>query len=183
MTELISPAYLREQQILHAKPRGYGAKGGKWHVSVRWIADQYSCASVLDYGCGQGGLAAALDGSGLDVREYDPAYPGKQATPIEADLVACTDVLEHIEPDRLASVLNHIRRLAKRAIFLVVALDEANKWLSDGRNAHLIQRPREWWRAQAEQHHLRIVTPEDLPLPAHYSEAKKAKRWIAVCLP
>lgn len=181
--DLISDAYLLEQQRLHATPRGYGAKGGKWHVSVRWLADQYGCASVLDYGCGQGGLATALQGSGLEVREYDPAIAEKSTHPEPADLVACTDVLEHVEFDKLPRVLNHLQSLARKVVFLVVALDEANKWLSDGRNAHLIQRPREWWMAKLDEHDLRDVTPAALQLPAHMGPEKLAKRFIAVCLP
>lgn len=181
--ELISDAYLSEQVFLHMQPRGYGAKGGKWHVSVRWIADQYGCGSVLDYGCGQGGLAVALNGSGLSVREYDPAIPEKSERPVFADLVACTDVLEHVELDKLPNVLNHIHALARKVVFLVVALDEANKILRDGRNAHLIQKPREWWMAKADEHGLHDVTPAALALPAHMGPEKLAKRWIAVLLP
>lgn len=180
---LISDSYLAEQVFLHLQPRGYGAKGGKWHVSVRWIADQFGCVSVLDYGCGQGGLATALAGSGLSVREYDPAIPEKASRPMFADLVACTDVLEHVEVEKLPNVITHMRGLARKALFFVVALDDSNKMLRDGRNAHITLRPREWWAAKMDEHGLRIVTPADLALPAHYTEAKKAKRWIAVCLP
>lgn len=182
-TDLISDAYLSEQVFLHMQPRGYGAKGGKWHVTVRWLAQQYGCYSVLDYGCGAGGLATALVGSGLSVREYDPAIPEKAGRPIFADLVACTDVLEHVEIEKLPNVLNHICALARKAVFFVVALDDANKTLRDGRNAHITLRPSAWWDAKMAEHHLRIVTPADLQLPAHYTPEKRAKRWIAVCLP
>jgi hypothetical protein len=56
--------------------------------------------------------------------------------------------LEHIEPERLGLVLDHLRSKAlKRALFSI-HLGPAAKVLSDGRNAHLIQEPPEWWLPQ-----------------------------------
>lgn len=149
-TDLISPAYLQTQVILHASPRGYGGNGDRWANTVLSVAADYDCGSVLDYGCGQGSLARALRGSTLAVREYDPAIPAKSAMPSFADLVNCTDVLEHIEPDRLDAVLAHIRGLARKVAVLVIATRPANKRLPDGSNAHLIIEPDAWWRARLE---------------------------------
>jgi hypothetical protein len=63
-------------------------------------------------------------------------------------LVVCNDVLEHVEPERLAAVLQHLRDLTWRGGYFTVATRESNKWLSDGRNAHLIIESVAWWRAQ-----------------------------------
>ena len=60
-------------------------------------------------------------------------------------MVACIDVLEHIEPLYLDSVLDDLKRLAEGIAFLSVHTGPAIKVLSDGRNAHLIQQPMEWW--------------------------------------
>ncbi len=79
------------------------------------------------------------------MREYDPAIEGKDGRPVFADLVVCTDVLEHIEPDRLDNVLTHLRTLARRAVFVVINTQPSNKTLTDGRNAHLIVEPAVWW--------------------------------------
>jgi hypothetical protein len=87
----------------------------------------------------------ACEPSGVRFNEYDPAIPGKDTLPSFADLVVSTDVLEHIEPDRLDSVLGHLRMLARKAVFVVVSLKDSNKILADGRNAHLIIRPSKWW--------------------------------------
>ena len=60
-------------------------------------------------------------------------------------MVACTDVLEHIEPDCLDHVLDHLCELAENVAFLVVATAPAQKTLADGRNAHLIVESARWW--------------------------------------
>jgi hypothetical protein len=65
--------------------------------------------------------------------------------PKPAQLLACTDVLEHIEPDRLDAVLRHQFNVAELGAFFTIATRPANKVLPDGRNAHLIQELPSWW--------------------------------------
>jgi hypothetical protein len=60
-------------------------------------------------------------------------------------MVACIDVLEHIEPDLLDNVLDHLASLTELVLLATVHTGPASKVLSDGRNAHLIQQPMEWW--------------------------------------
>jgi cytochrome oxidase Cu insertion factor (SCO1/SenC/PrrC family) len=97
--------------------------------------------------------------------------------------VVCTDVLEHIELDRLRAVMNHIQGLARKVILLSVALDPANKTLSDGRNAHLIQKPPAWWEARIDEHGMDILDLPDMPTPYVAKPEKRQKRWIAVVTP
>ncbi len=149
--ERISPKYLEMQRALHADPRGYGGRGDKWAGIVLQVAGQYGATSILDYGCGQGSLARALRQVPLGavrIDEYDPAIPGKNQAPEFADLVVCTDVLEHIEPDRLPAVLAHLRMLARKALWVVVSIKGSNKVLADGRNAHILIRPSAWWKQE-----------------------------------
>lgn len=151
LPELISPGYLDEQRKLHASPRGYGQRGDKWSDGVRRLVVKYDASSVLDYGCGAGSLKKALQPMlppTVRVSEYDPAIRGKDGTPSFADLVVVTDVLEHIEPERLDLVLAHLKLLARKAIFAVIATRPAKKTLSDGSNAHLIIEPPDWWKAR-----------------------------------
>jgi hypothetical protein len=176
---LISLPYLQTQMALHASPRGYGGRGDRWASTVVGIAEQYGCGSVLDYGCGQGSLAKALNGSSFIVREYDPAIPGKDGHPSFADLVVCTDVLEHIEPSKLDTVLRHLRVLARTAVFLVVSTRRANKTLPDGSNAHLIIENDVWWRARVEGAGFTVQAGPEIP--ANVKQPGKA--WIAVVTP
>lgn len=175
--DLISPRYTELQRELHADPRGYGGRGRKWADVVEDLVKTFDAGSVLDYGCGQGSLGVVLRERGINCREYDPAIPGKHGTPSFADLVVATDVLEHVEPDRLPAVLTHLRALARKAVFVVVSLVETAKVLSDGRNAHLIVQPAEWWMQQVSHAGFGIEPPPAI------ARQKPDKEWLAVLLP
>ena len=75
---------------------------------------------------------------------YDPAYP-EYGDPKSADLVCCIDVLEHIEPDLIDNVIKELSLITTNMGFFTVDIGPAQKHLSDGRNAHLIQKPSSWW--------------------------------------
>jgi 2-polyprenyl-3-methyl-5-hydroxy-6-metoxy-1,4-benzoquinol methylase len=139
---LISESYRRYNRQLHESTAAYGTSSGKWVETVRALCARANAASVLDYGCGKGLLKASL---GDIVREYDPAIPGKSDAPEPADVVACTDVLEHIEPECLDDVLDDLCRVTRRVGLLVVSTSPARKTLPDGRNAHLVVQPSRWW--------------------------------------
>jgi hypothetical protein len=178
--QLISAPYLEMQRTLHAAPRGYGGRGDKWAGVVLQVALKYRATSILDYGCGQGSLARVLrsqDLGAIRVDEYDPAIPGKDGMPEFADLVVCTDVLEHIEPDRLDAVLAHLRMLTRKAVFAVISTKGTNKVLSDGRNAHLIIQPGGWWKDR-----LRAAGFALQPPPSIVRELPH-KEWVGVLLP
>lgn len=146
---MISEAYLQEQKKLHARPNGYGGSGHKWAQFVAEVIRHNGFKTVLDYGCGQGTLKKAL---GLDISEYDPAVAGKDARPNPADLVICSDVLEHIEPEYLGDVMSELKYLTIDMGLLVIALRPSNKNLSDGRNAHLIIESESWWKDLVSQY-------------------------------
>jgi hypothetical protein len=102
---------------------------------------------VLDYGCGQRTLEREL---GFQIKNYDPCIPGLDDAPLPADIVACTDVLEHIEPGCLDAVLDDLQRVTRKIGFFVIATRPAKKVLPDGRNAHLIQEGVHWWLPKLE---------------------------------
>lgn len=176
-SDLISPAYLELQRELHARPNGYGGKGNKWAPGVADLVESIGAWSVLDYGSGEGTLKKALLlllTRSLRVSEYDPAMPGKDSNPEFADLVVCTDVLEHIEPDRLSTVLAHLKVLARKAVFVVIATRPSNKTMTDGRNAHLIVESGEWWHLQMIEAGFQVHPGPTSPL------LKVSREWVAV---
>lgn len=146
---MITAAYLDQQQKLHAKGN-YGVSGHKYAKMVSQLADQFQTTDILDYGCGNRTLESAL---GFLIRNYDPAIPEFAESPkYPADLVACTDVLEHVEPEFIDSVIADIRRLTRKITLLVVATGPAHKTLDDGRNAHLTQQNERFWLPKITEH-------------------------------
>ena len=143
----ISPDYLEQNRRLH-EAGNYGISGGRWTHPVMQLCAQLQTRDVLDYGCGQRMLEKAL---GFDIHNYDPCIPGLDAPAQPADIVVCADVLEHIEPDCLDAVLDDLQRVTRQAGFFVIATRAADKFLPDGRNAHLIQQEPGWWMPQLEQ--------------------------------
>lgn len=175
--DLISPSYLDMQKELHSRPKGYGGKGDKWSAGVAGLVASLGATSVLDYGCGQGALMKTLRpllSSVVRIDEYDPAIKGKNGFPEFADLVVCTDVMEHVEPMRLSTVLAHLNVLARKAVFVVIATRPSNKTMTDGRNAHLIVEQAEWWQAKVEQAGFVVHPGPSSPL------RKPSREWVAV---
>ena len=140
--ELTSPEYRKQLEKLHDRQR-WGADGGKHTAAVLALIEQYKPATILDYGCGENKLADSLKPH--RVSGYDPGIPERAKMPKPCALVVCTDVLEHVEPEKLDAVLDHIWRLTARVAYLVIETRAANAHLPDGRNAHLSVHPAEWW--------------------------------------
>jgi 2-polyprenyl-3-methyl-5-hydroxy-6-metoxy-1,4-benzoquinol methylase len=140
---LCSPEYRALLRERYTRP-GWGGSGYHHAEEVTTFASMIGARTVLDFGCGRGTLKPALP-SWLDAREYDPGVVGKDVLPEKADLVVATDVLEHVETDRVDVTLRHLRSLALRGSFFIIALTEARERLADGRNAHLTIRPATWW--------------------------------------
>lgn len=146
---LVTADYVAEQRLLHEAP-AYGSRGFNWGYLVAGIARVEACVSVLDYGCGKGTLCETLGRAGVDVRGYDPAIEAFSKPPRKADLVVSVDVLEHIEPACLDDVLDHLAALTIRMLFVAISTIPAKRFLSDGRNTHLIVEQGDWWRPKFE---------------------------------
>lgn len=139
----ITPEYAALNAKLHAERPEYGTSGQHWAPLVKSLAGQINAESILDYGCGKQTLAASLPE--LKIIGYDPAVPGLDQRPQPADLVVCTDVLEHVEPEYISNVLDELKRVTRKLAFVTVATRPAVKTLADGRNAHLTVQPFAWW--------------------------------------
>ncbi len=150
---LISDHYRNQQTELHHKHDLYGAKSMVFAPVVAILINEMNIQTMLDYGCGKGRLAQSLKiNHDIKCTQYDPAIAEFSETPSPQELVCCIDVLEHIEPEYLDNVLHHLKALTRRVGFLTIHTGPAKKILSDGRNAHLIQEPIEWWFPIIKQH-------------------------------
>lgn len=140
--KLISDEYRQMNAKMHDEMGHFGAGGFKHADVILKLSEKLKTTSVLDYGCGKGTLANKLP---FPIWEYDPAIPGKDMQPRPADIVVCTDVLEHIEPELLGDVLGNLASLTQKVGYFVISTRAAKKILPDGRNAHLIQQDKDWW--------------------------------------
>ncbi len=146
MDTLISEAYRKQQSFLHEQHTNYGVASCEFADTVSEIINNNGIVEVLDYGAGKGRLAKSLNiNQPINLQCYDPAIPQYSQLPKPAELVACIDVLEHIEPDLIDSVLDHLQRLTTKLGFFTIHSKASSKQLPDGRNAHLIQESTEWW--------------------------------------
>lgn len=138
----ISENYRQLNSELHKINEHYGTSGKKYASQIHALAMSMQTQDILDYGCGKSTLAANLP---FKIKQYDPAIKKYSTLPEPADMVVCTDVLEHVEPELLGDVLEHLKSLVKKKGFFIIATRPAQKTLSDGRNAHLIVENAKWW--------------------------------------
>lgn len=157
--------YAQIQKSLHGEG-DYGFSGRLYMPSIfhaiSQLAKKFGAVHVLDYGCASGKTMREvreqfwLPPSITDSR-YDPFVDEYSSEPESADLVICTDVLEHVEPDCTKAVLDHLQSLTRILCFMTISLRKANKELSDGRNAHINIRTPEFWLKEIKK---RFVTSE-----------------------
>lgn len=147
----ITSEYLELNRELHHTNMAYGTSGGKWGGVVLELCREHECWSVLDYGCGKQTLATSLSNP-IWLTGYDPCIEGLDERPEPHDLVVVGDVMEHIEPECLDDVLEDIALLTNKVALFVIATRAAVKNLPDGRNAHLIVEPLDWWKQRLGEH-------------------------------
>ena len=131
--------------------------------------------SVLDYGCGKGAMVDWFREAYHipEVVGYDPGVPTYEEADLTRpyEMVCCNDVLEHIEPKFIDSVLEQINQLAEKYIWLRIDCRPAKKILPDGRNAHLILEEPEWWMSKIKEHIYGEIVYENLNKKQKYDIA------------
>lgn len=143
---LISEIYKAQQRQMHIDRPDYGVASVHFAPMVTKIINDLKITELLDYGCGKARLVQSIKPAHqLKVKLYDPGIEGIDTEPQPAQMVACIDVLEHIEPELLDNVLDDLKRVTNIIGFFTVHTGPAAKILPDGRNAHLIQKPYTWW--------------------------------------
>lgn len=146
---LYSDHYKKQLEQVHQQ-RPWGNIGHRFSDHVLEVYKKYDCQSCLDYGCGFGRLRNKI-GDQIPITNYDPGKPEWAALPEPHDLVVCTDVMEHVEPEHVDAVLDHIYSLAHKAVFFMINPNPSTGTLPDGRLLHLTVRPLEWWAEKLER--------------------------------
>jgi len=156
MLKMNKKMFLKEKNTESDRQLEFGTTGHEYAGEVTVLAGQlvkkYGKITLLDYGCGQGTLQKVFPPiKDLEFIEYDPCIDEKSKHPDPADIVVCTDVLEHIESECLENVLNDLQKLTKKVGFIAICLTPAQKRYSDGRNCHLSLLPYDMWFAKLKK--------------------------------
>lgn len=186
MEEVISDVQRALNANLHKKDSNYGNRtdgAGLARNLAKALARLHelgACDSILDYGTGKGALVEQLKSDlpkSIKVDGYDPAVKQYAKRPEDAyDIVISLDVLEHIELKSIDSVLKEIHKLTKNFCYLVIDLQPAVKKLADGRNAHILLAPADWWVNK-----LSAIFPCVATFPIMHKSGEPQKIVIAAC--
>ena len=143
-----SPEYTKELERLHSR-KSFGTATGAPKILTDFLID-HPVTSILDFGCGKGTPLNSLKSESMDIYSYDPIMHPIEL-PEAVDLVYSRDVLEHIEPEQIDTVLENLFTIGTKYQHHFIACHPSKKGLSDGRNAHLIVEKPEWWKHKIEQ--------------------------------
>jgi len=132
---------------------------------IRAHAEKVGARSIADYGCGTGRLADRMQQVGFDVlvmcdiaencldddirksmgRVFHPACLWHDL-PVGADMVVCTDVLEHIPPDHVDAVIANLLKYPHGFVQAACFKDCFGERI--GHTLHLTVNPADWWFAK-----------------------------------
>lgn len=149
--------YIEQNTLMHQNAKAYSG-----HTTLKYIEiikkeiKENQCSSLLDYGCGKGKHYLAVLENGFkfleylnisDVTKYDPCYPEFNTEPEREkyDCVICTDVLEHIPEEDISWVIDRLMNYTSKVAIIAVGFGPAKKHLPNGENAHICDKPEEWW--------------------------------------
>ena len=122
---------------------------------------------LIDFGCGTGRPAAQFQRLGASVTGIDHATncldQGVNITFLQCclwnlppDLLCdygyCTDVMEHIPPEKVDDVLSEIRRVVRNKVFFQIATFPDGMGKRIGETLHLSVHGPEWWSAKLSKH-------------------------------
>lgn len=141
---LVSDEYKKLLQHEHSTSE-WGIMAGKMINKLETFLIENNATEVLDYGAGSSSFKKALTLDNIKVYEYDPGVPELDVVPEPREYTICIDVLEHIEPNLIDSVIEDLARVTKIKGFFTIAMYPARRILQDGRNAHLILEDTSWW--------------------------------------
>jgi len=138
-------------------------------VQVKWAGKTYTSSAfldiadpdgiIIDYGCGTGRTSLALSNRGHDVmlldftdNSRDPEacelpfvqWDLTNPIPMKADYGICTDVMEHIPPEDVLTVINNIMESAHKVFFQISTIDDSMGELIE-QPLHLTVKPHSWW--------------------------------------
>jgi len=148
---MLTPQYQEQLKNLHNSSKAFGNKS-VIPEDVVLLIEKYQVNSILDFGCGKGHMVLALKEKypNIEVYGFDPGMESFDNLPESVDMIFSFDVLEHIEPELLDETIVDLARRTNKVMYHLIACHPAKKYLSDGRNAHLIVENPEWWKCKLQ---------------------------------
>jgi ubiquinone/menaquinone biosynthesis C-methylase UbiE len=131
---------------------------------------------IIDFGCGTGRPAAQFQRMGAAVIGADHAAncldPNMNITFLQCclwdmppDLLSdygyCTDVMEHIPPEKVDAVLSEIKRIVRNKVFFQIATFPDGMGKRIGETLHLSVHGPEWWKAKLSEHWGSVIVSGD----------------------
>lgn len=143
-------------------------------------ADPRIGSHVIDFGCGTGRGAKKLHDSGMRVTMLDfvrnclddsvraalsddltfRKHDLTQSVPFVAEYGFCTDVMEHIPPEKVDAVLENILRAAKRCFFAISTQEDICGRLI-GDTLHVSRHDFAWWEEKLKGMHCKVLWSEN----------------------
>lgn len=139
---------IEQYRQLHREKPAYGSSATA-AAEIAAVIKARGLKTVLDFGCGKGGLVRELRRMLPDVviHGYDPAISEFDVIPLKQyDMVACLDVLEHLDQNSYQEELGSIHALNPRWLFCNISCRPAMAVLPNGQNAHTLLRSPRWWK-------------------------------------
>ena len=142
--------YIDLHRELHESPTKFTGKSLRaWIEEIDQLMITHDCKNILDYGCGK---ARFWPAHWLEkIQGYDPAVENFSEEPRPADMVVCTDVMEHIPESSIDDTLKHINSLSNKWIFFVIDTKKAIKKFKNGENCHVTIKPPIWWQTKLNE--------------------------------
>lgn len=147
---------LEEAKLYHIHNEKFwtGESLAEYKYQIWDIIKRNKITNILDYGCGKALFHKLLFNNpktpgapmNISIAKYDPAYiPHSKRPEGKFELVICTDVLEHIQEDKIDEVLSDIFSFSDN-VFLTITCYDATQVLLNGKNAHYTVKDPSWWK-------------------------------------
>lgn len=156
-----------------------------------WLCSWLDFDSAIDLGCGNGYIVAGLKRRGKAAVGFEVALDSARPfvpesirdefvldrdflreRPVQADLVVCTEVAEHLTPAEGRRLINVIARSTKKWCFFTAATP------GQGGHHHMNEQPHEYWIRKMQRHGMRLDDIKTHFAKRMLSEKVTAMSWI-----